>query len=60
MKTYMFTRFDIINCLVDWKLEPLTEKEKSILLEVIIHNERFAIQEDDIESLILLIISENY
>jgi len=58
LKNFKFSRIDIVNALVNWELEPLTEKEKATLLNELIEKDIFIYGMDDIESLILEIISE--
>lgn len=55
---YTFTATDIFNALKNWKLKSLTKKEKAILFEKLVEKSIYQYALNDIESLILELISE--
>jgi len=58
MENYVFSRAHVLNALLFWKFEKFNDREKAILLDALVLNESFDYGEDDIDSLILELVSE--
>ena len=55
---FTFTQSQLLNCLDNWKLEPFTPNEYRFISNYIKQYESFDYGQDDMESLILEILSD--